>query len=87
VKRVVSSFFLSSERTWSVASDPYFKTGDLKSESISLPFPRSLLLFSYQDHVVAGMLVDVVLLHVVSLEKRPVFNFKSAPLSFSQERN
>jgi hypothetical protein len=30
--------------------------------------------------VVEGMLVDVVLLHVVSLEKRPVFNFKSAPL-------
>jgi hypothetical protein len=35
--------------------------------------------------VVEGMLVDVVLLHVVSLEKRPVLNFKSAPLSFSRE--
>jgi hypothetical protein len=35
--------------------------------------------------VVEGMLVDVVLLQVVSLEKRPVFNFKSAPLSFSQK--
>jgi hypothetical protein len=35
--------------------------------------------------VVEGMLVHVVLLHVASLEKRPVFNFKSAPLSFSRE--
>jgi hypothetical protein len=35
--------------------------------------------------VVEGMFVDIILLHVVSLKKHPVANFKSYPLSFSRE--
>jgi hypothetical protein len=35
--------------------------------------------------VVEGMFVDIILLHVISLEKHPVVNFKSYPLSFSRE--
>jgi hypothetical protein len=35
--------------------------------------------------VVEGMFVDIILLHVVSLENHPVVNFESYPLTFSRE--
>jgi hypothetical protein len=35
--------------------------------------------------VVEGMFVNIILLHVVSLEKHPIVNFKPYPISFSRK--